>query len=108
MQITIWIGVFPLVITRWLTLGLTIYSVATQMVLYYVRHPNHTEALWFAAVANSLLWWTYIKVILHFTHSLIPISAWAIDSVCICVCVQSFSGHCVSNRHLWSLIHVQL
>ncbi|DBA65793.1 TPA: hypothetical protein ACH3X2_002830 [Trebouxia sp. C0005] len=59
--ITIWIGVFPLVITRWLTLGLTIYSVATQMVLYYVRHPNHTEALWFAAVANSLLWWTYIK-----------------------------------------------
>ena len=61
-QITIWIGVFPLVITRWLTLGLTIYSVATQMVLYYVRHPNHTEALWFASVANSLLWWTYIKV----------------------------------------------
>lgn len=62
MQLTIWIGVFPLVINRWLTLGLTIYSVATQMVLYYVRHPNHTEALWFAAVANSLLWWTYIKV----------------------------------------------
>lgn len=69
MQITIWIGVFPLVITRWLTLGLTIYSVATQMVLYYVRHPNHTEALWFAAVANSLLWWTYIKVSLKFTQS---------------------------------------
>lgn len=64
LQLTIWIGVFPLVISRWLTLGLTIYSVATQMVLYYVRHPNHTEALWFAAVANSLLWWTYIKVTL--------------------------------------------
>ena len=65
LQLTIWVGIFPLVITRWLTLGLTIYSVATQMVLYYVRHRNHTEALWFAAVANSLLWWTYIKVILH-------------------------------------------
>lgn len=69
LQLTIWIGVFPLVITRWLTLGLTIYSVATQCVLYYVRHPNHTEALWFASVANSLLWWTYVKVTNHTDHN---------------------------------------
>ncbi|KAK9823799.1 hypothetical protein WJX72_005584 [[Myrmecia] bisecta] len=59
--ITIWIGVFPLIITRWAAAGLTVYSVATYCVLYYVRTPRHFEALWFANVANQLLWWTYVK-----------------------------------------------
>jgi cellulose synthase/poly-beta-1,6-N-acetylglucosamine synthase-like glycosyltransferase len=63
--VTIWIGVFPLNIDgrspHWIALAMTIYSAATMCVQYYVRHPNHMEALWFANVANQLLWWTYIK-----------------------------------------------
>ncbi|KAK9865087.1 hypothetical protein WJX84_007198 [Apatococcus fuscideae] len=59
--ITIWIGVFPVIINRWAALGLTIYAAATQALLYYVRTPRHIEALYFANVANSLLWWSYVK-----------------------------------------------
>ena len=63
---TIWIGVFPISIDgrppHWIALAMSIQTVATHLVLYYVRHPNHAEALWFANVANQLLWWTYIKV----------------------------------------------
>ena len=38
--ITIWIGVFPVIINRWAALGLTIYAAATQALLYYVRTPR--------------------------------------------------------------------
>jgi hypothetical protein len=30
-------------------------------VLYYTRSLKHIEALWFANVANQILWWTYVK-----------------------------------------------
>ena len=59
--ITIWFGVFPIVVNWWAALGLTVYYTATHAVLYYVRSPKHFEALWFANVANSLMWWTYVK-----------------------------------------------
>jgi hypothetical protein len=32
-------GVFPVVISRIFTVALTIYTLATQMLLYYVRSP---------------------------------------------------------------------
>ena len=35
--ITIWIGVFPIVISRELALAMTIYGVANYLLLYYVR-----------------------------------------------------------------------
>ena len=50
-----------MVISRWLAVGLTLYSVATTLLLYYVRTFWHVEALWFANVANQLLWWAYVK-----------------------------------------------
>ena len=62
MQVTIWFGVFPIVVSWWAALGLTIYFVATNMVLYYVKSLKHIEALWFANCANQLLFWTYVKV----------------------------------------------
>lgn len=33
-------GVFPVVISRAFALALTIYTVATQLLLYYVRSPK--------------------------------------------------------------------
>ncbi|KAK9908885.1 hypothetical protein WJX75_004221 [Coccomyxa subellipsoidea] len=59
--LTIWIGVFPVVISREFALALTIYTVATQLLLYYVRKLSHFEALWFANIANSILWWAFVK-----------------------------------------------
>ena len=53
---------------HWIALAMSIQTVATHLVLYYVRHPNHAEALWFANVANQLLWWTYIKVRKQLPH----------------------------------------
>ena len=61
-QVTIWLGVFPIVVSWWAALGLTVYFVATNSVLYYVKSIKHIEALWFANCANQLLFWTYIKV----------------------------------------------
>ena len=62
LQVTIWFGVFPIVVSWWAALGLTIYFVATNAVLYYVKSIKHIEALWFANCANQLLFWTYVKV----------------------------------------------
>lgn len=59
--ITIWFGVFPIVVSWWMALALTIYFVALNLVLYYVRSYKHIEALWFANVAGNILWWTYVK-----------------------------------------------
>ncbi len=61
-QVTIWLGVFPIVVSWWAALGLTVYFIATNAVLYYVKSIKHIEALWFANCANQLLFWTYIKV----------------------------------------------
>lgn len=54
--ITIWFGIFPIVVSWWAALGLTVYMVGTHLVLYYFRSIKHIEALWFANVANQILW----------------------------------------------------
>jgi endoglucanase len=59
--ITIWAGAFPCIIDRWFAAALTAYVAATQLLQYYVRTPRHVEALWFADIANSILWWAYVK-----------------------------------------------
>ena len=59
--VTIWAGVFPCTIDRWFAGALTGYAAATQLLQYYVRTPRHVEALWFADVANAILWWAYVK-----------------------------------------------
>ncbi len=41
--------------------GLTVYFLAQYMVLNYVRKFNHIKPLWFANVANNILWWTFVK-----------------------------------------------
>ena len=60
--VTIWSGVFPIVVSWWAALGLSIYYVATNAVLYHVRSVKHVETLWFANTCNSIMWWTYLKV----------------------------------------------
>jgi len=55
--------VFPIVVSQWAAIGLTVYMVATHAVLYYVRSPKHLEALWFSNVANTLMWFTYVKAL---------------------------------------------
>lgn len=74
---TIWFGIFPIVVSWWAALGLTIYFVATNAVLYYVKSLKHIEALWFANCANQLLFWTYVKVspaVWQLPHGHTPIS----------------------------------
>ncbi|KAK9842280.1 hypothetical protein WJX81_004432 [Elliptochloris bilobata] len=61
--VTIWGGVFPIVVSQWAAIGLTVYMVATHAVLYYVRSPKHLEALWFSNIANTLMWFTYVKAL---------------------------------------------
>ena len=51
----------PVVLTRDFALALTLYAATTTALQYAVRTPSHIEALWFANVANSILWWAYVK-----------------------------------------------
>ena len=73
-QVTIWGGVFPIVVNWWAALGLTVYYVATNNVLFYVRSVQHVQALWFANCANSILWWTYTKACMRALMTLMGLS----------------------------------
>ncbi|KAK9826822.1 hypothetical protein WJX81_004238 [Elliptochloris bilobata] len=59
--VTIWAGIFPIVVSWWAAVGLTTYFVAQYAVLNYVRQFKHVTPLWFANVANNILWWTFVK-----------------------------------------------
>lgn len=37
------------------------YAIAQHLVLSYCRKLKHVEALWFAGIANNILWWTFAK-----------------------------------------------
>ena len=74
-QVTIWGGIFPIVVNWWAALGLTVYYVATNNVLFYVRNVQHVQALWFANTANSILWWTYVKACTRAVMTLVGASS---------------------------------
>lgn len=59
--LTVWFGIFPIVVSWWAALGLTVYAIAQHLVLSYCRRLKHIEALWFSGIANNILWWTFAK-----------------------------------------------
>ena len=59
--VTIWGGVFPIVVSWWAALGLSVYMAAQFCVMNYVHRFRDLKALWFAGIANSILWWTFVK-----------------------------------------------
>ena len=59
--VTIWGGIFPIVVSWWAALAISVQYVATTAVLYFVRTPRHLEALFFANTCNAIMWWSYLK-----------------------------------------------
>eukprot|EP00891_Asterochloris_glomerata_P004594 jgi/Astpho2/4594/Aster-00171 len=59
--VTIWGGYFPLVLTRWVALAISVYLLAVHLILYNVRRIVHVEAAYFASLNGSLMWWTYLR-----------------------------------------------
>lgn len=59
--LTIWAGIFPIVISWWAALALTVYFIAQTAVLSYSKKFKHVESLWFAGIANNILWFTFVK-----------------------------------------------
>ncbi len=57
-------------------MGLTIYMVAQQLVLNYCRKLRHFESLYFASVANNILWWTFVKACFNVVWGLIGGVCW--------------------------------
>ena len=43
--LTIWAGTFPIVVSKWAAIGLTIYSVAQTFVLNFMRKRSHYEPI---------------------------------------------------------------
>lgn len=39
----------------------------TTLVVFYVRTPSHIKAMWFALVANTILWFAYLKALVRAT-----------------------------------------
>jgi hypothetical protein len=70
--LTIWAGTFPIVVSKWAAIGLTIYSVAQTFVLNFMRKRSHYEPIWFATIANNILWWTFVKACWKSLLSLVP------------------------------------
>ncbi|KAK9863564.1 hypothetical protein WJX84_010744, partial [Apatococcus fuscideae] len=59
--VTIWAGVFPIVVSQWAAIALTAYLCCQFLILNYSRKRKHTFPLWFNWVANNILWWTFVK-----------------------------------------------
>jgi hypothetical protein len=45
--VTVWFGVFPIVINVWCAIAVTIYYPATMMVMYYTRSLRHLKVCCF-------------------------------------------------------------
>ena len=59
---TVWAGVFPIVVSWWAAVALTAFIVAQFLVTSYVRNRKHLKPLWFNSVSNNILWFTFVKV----------------------------------------------
>ena len=59
--LTIWAGIFPIVISWWAALALTVYFIAQSLVISFSKKTSHVESLWFAGIANNILWFTFVK-----------------------------------------------
>jgi hypothetical protein len=53
--VTVWIGVFPLAISRELTLAVTLYLSAIFALLFRVRTTKHFKCLFYAGIAPTIL-----------------------------------------------------
>lgn len=83
-------------------MALTIYTVAQTLVLNNVRTLRHVEPLWFANIANNILWFTFIKAGFRSALALVgapracracPFRAWGIVGRCF-----------VQQMQFWPLI----
>ena len=66
-------------------MGLTIYMVAQQLVLNYCRKARHFESLYFASVANNILWWTFVKACFNVVWGLIGGACAELSLPCSCL-----------------------
>ena len=55
-MLTVYAGIFPIVVSWWAALGLTAYMAAQFLVLNYCRSRKHFKPIWFNSVSNSILW----------------------------------------------------
>eukprot|EP01025_Chloroclados_australasicus_P030473 TRINITY_DN3057_c1_g2_i1.p1 TRINITY_DN3057_c1_g2~~TRINITY_DN3057_c1_g2_i1.p1 ORF type:complete len:1210 (-),score=95.83 TRINITY_DN3057_c1_g2_i1:140-3769(-) len=62
--ITIWTGFMPLVFNFWVVLGLTLYTVASTLVVYQAFRPRQLFSLWYSTVSTNILWFAYLKAAL--------------------------------------------
>ena len=62
-----WLGSFPIVINFWAAVSITVYYAATLLLMYYTRTLAHLKSMWFSSVANSILWFAFLKAMYRAT-----------------------------------------
>ena len=111
---TVWAGVFPIVVSWWAAVALTAFITAQFLVTSYCRNRKHLKPLWFNSVSNNILWFTFVKVR---SHSLPCASAWyKLYSICGHAQLCGVSSSCnvcdsvcyitVNLQTGWLLLHV--
>ncbi len=70
--LTIWAGMFPIVVSKWAAGALTVYVLGQSAVLNFMHKRTHAFPIFFATVANNILWWTFVKACFNSLLSLIP------------------------------------
>ena len=96
--------------------------VAQQLVLNYCRKARHFESLYFASVANNILWWTFVKACFNVVWGLIggvchpacktshpeqptctfPLCCWAVRSHADCT--QAYLANLPTKTTKWELL----
>ena len=58
---TVWIGAFPIIINFWAALAVTVYFCGLSVMMYYNTSLAHLKSMWFSSIANSILWFAFLK-----------------------------------------------
>jgi endoglucanase len=65
--ITIWIGTFPIIINWHAATAVTVYFIISACLAYFVVNLGHLKALWFAQIANAIMWFAFLKAFIRTT-----------------------------------------
>ena len=70
--LTILAGMFPIVVSKWAAGALTVYVLGQSAVLNFMHKRSHAFPIFFATIANNILWWTFVKACWKSLLSLVP------------------------------------
>ena len=98
LQVTVWAGVFPIVVSWWAAVALTAFIVAQTLVTSFCRNRKHLKPLWFNSVSNNILWFTFVKVSLPVQLTILCFTSFHYTVQIQYGCADCFSDRLVHSK----------